>query len=401
MVRLLYSNTNKENFLMENIAVVGIANLFPGSKAPQQFWQQLLEKQDCRSIATVDQMGVDPAKYTGKKGDTDKFYCIDGGYIRDFAFDPSGFAIDADHLNQLDDLNQWALYVTQQALKDAGYWGSDALAKCGVILGNLSFPTKSSNHLFMPLYHQVVDNALKQLLNPDFQLSSFTAPADVHPDNALVAGYPSALLAKAAGLGGSHFSLDAACASSCYSVKLACDYLHTGKADMMLAGAVSGADPMFVNMGFSIFQAYPANNTHAPFDKNSQGLFAGEGAGMMVLKRHSDAVRDGDTIHAIIKGGALSNDGKGEFVLSPNTKGQVLVYERAYENANVDPHDVDYIECHATGTPKGDNVELGSMETFFSRYDTKPLLGSVKSNLGHLLTAAGMPGMTKAIYALN
>ncbi|HBY86421.1 MAG TPA: hypothetical protein DEO86_11145, partial [Colwellia sp.] len=95
--------------------------------------------------------------------------------------------------------------------------------------------------------------------------------------------------------------------------------------------------------------------------------FAGEGAGMMVLKRHSDAVRDGDKIHAIIKGGALSNDGKGEFVLSPNTKGQVLVYERAYEDAAVDPRDVDYIECHATGTPKGDNVELGSMDTFFSR----------------------------------
>ena len=77
------------------------------------------------------------------------------------------------------------------------------------------------------------------------------------------------------------------------------------------------------------------------------------------------------------------------------------MYERAYENAGVNPKDVDYIECHATGTPKGDKVELGSMDTFFSRYDNKPLLGSVKSNLGHLLTAAGMPGMTKAIWALN
>lgn len=405
---------------MENIAVVGIANLFPGSKTPEEFWQQLLEKQDCRSKATAAEMGVDPAKYTGKKGDTDKFYCVHGGYIRDFDFDASAFVstsngLTADYLNQLDDLNKWALYVTEQALKDAGYWGDSPankrlLEKCGVILGNLSFPTKSSNHLFMPLYHQVVDNTLKQLLNNDFQLSSFSpeqakAMGAVHADNALVAGYPSALLAKAVGLGGTHFSLDAACASSCYSVKLACDYLHTGKADMMLAGAVSGADPMFVNMGFSIFQAYPANNIHAPFDKNSQGLFAGEGAGMMVLKRHSDAVRDGDKIHAIIKGGALSNDGKGEFVLSPNTKGQVLVYERAYDNAGVDPKDVDYIECHATGTPKGDNVELGSMDTFFSRFPrengNKPLLGSVKSNLGHLLTAAGMPGMTKAIRALN
>ncbi len=405
---------------MENIAVVGIANLFPGSSAPEEFWQQLLKKQDCRSQATIEQMGVEPSKYTGKKGDTDKFYCVNGGYIRGFDFDASAFVeknndLTTDYLYQLDDLNQWALYVTQQALTDAGYWRSEKLDNCGVILGNLSFPTKSSNHLFMPLYHQSVDGALKQLLDKDFQLSHFSPTQSdknerinnglVHADNALVAGYPSALLAKAAGLGGTHFSLDAACASSCYSVKLACDYLHTGKADMMLAGAVSGSDPMFVNMGFSIFQAFPANNIHAPFDKNSQGLFAGEGAGMMVLKRHSDAVCDGDKIYAIIKGGALSNDGKGEFVLSPNTKGQVLVYERAYDNAGVDPKDVDYIECHATGTPKGDNVELGSMETFFSRFkrsnQQKPLLGSVKSNLGHLLTAAGMPGMTKAIWALN
>ncbi|NRA62455.1 MAG: 3-hydroxyacyl-[acyl-carrier-protein] dehydratase FabA, partial [Psychrobium sp.] len=386
---------------MENIAVVGIANLFPGSSDTTQFWQQLLEQQDCRSVATAKQMGVEPSKYHGKKGDNDKFYCVHGGYINEFDFDPSGFNVDSDYLSKLDDLNQWALYVTKKALTNAGYWGAKARQECGVILGNLSFPTKSSNQLFMPLYHQVVDNALKQLLHKDFELSHYTEHKTTHADNALVAGYPAALIAKAAGLGGSHFALDAACASSCYSVKLACDYLHTGKANMMLAGAVSGSDPMFVNMGFSIFQAYPGNNIHAPFDKNSQGLFAGEGAGMMVLKRHSDAVRDGDTIHAIIKGGALSNDGKGEFVLSPNTKGQVLVYERAYENAGVDPSAVDYIECHATGTPKGDNVELRSMETFFSRVGNKPLLGSVKSNLGHLLTAAGMPGMTKAMMALE
>ncbi|GLS91009.1 beta-hydroxyacyl-ACP dehydratase [Psychromonas marina] len=389
---------------MENIAIVGIANLFPGSSQPDEFWTQLLNKQDNRTQITAAEMGVDPAKYLGKKGDTDKFYCMYGGYIRGFDFDATPFVqrgLNADYLNQLDDLNKWGLYVTEQALKDAGYWGSDALGECGLILGNLSFPTKSSNHLFLPFYHHVVENALKQLTSANFQLANFTQAQTVNPDNALVAGYPSALLAKASGLGASHFSLDAACASSCYSLKLACDYLHTGKADMMLAGAISGADPMFVNMGFSIFQAFPANNKHAPFDNDSQGLFAAEGAGMMVLKRHSDALRDGDTIHAIIKGGALSNDGKGEFVLSPNTKGQVLAYQRAYQDAQISPANVDYIECHATGTPKGDKVELGSMETFFSEYNHKPLLGSAKSNLGHLLTAAGMPGVTKAIYALN
>ena len=389
---------------MENIAVIGIANLFPGSSTPDEFWSQLINKQDNRSAITEKELGVDPLKYYGKKGENDKFYCMHGGYIRNFEFDHSPFinqGLTESYLNQLDDLKRWGLYVTQQALSDAGYWGSDKLLNCGLILGNLSFPTKSSNHLFLPFYHHVVENALQHLTDKRFQLSNFTLKKEPQADNALVAGYPSALLAKAAGLGGTHFSLDAACATACYSAKLACDYLHTGKADMMLAGAVSASDPLFVNMGFSIFQAFPENNNHAPLDKNSQGLVAGEGAGMMVLKRHSDALRDGDTIHAIIKGGALSNDGSGEFVLSPNSKGQVICYQRAYKDAQVDPADIDFIECHATGTPKGDKVELSSMETFFSQYNHKPYLGSAKSNLGHMLTAAGMAGMSKTIWALN
>ncbi|NRA42444.1 MAG: 3-hydroxyacyl-[acyl-carrier-protein] dehydratase FabA, partial [Pseudomonadales bacterium] len=386
---------------MEDIAIISISSLFPGAHTPDALWQKLLEKQDCRSEATKAQMGVEPSRFYGKKGDDDKYYCMNGGYINDFHFNPQGYLLDADYLAAMDDLHQWVLHTGKQVIDQAGYWGSDILSRTGVIMGNLSFPTKKSNHLFLPLYHQVVNDSLQQGLGENFQLSHFTDSQTVHADNGLIAGYPVSLLAKACGLGASHFALDAACASSCYALKLASDYLQTGKADMMLAGAVSASDPMFVNMGFSIFQAYPGNNISAPLDTRSEGLFAGEGAGMMLLKRHSDAVRDGDTIQAIIKGAALSNDGKGEFVLSPNTKGQVLVYERAYDDGEINPDEVSYVECHATGTPKGDRVELGSMESFFSRTNSKPLVGSVKSNLGHLLTAAGMPGVTKAIYSLK
>jgi acyl transferase domain-containing protein/3-hydroxymyristoyl/3-hydroxydecanoyl-(acyl carrier protein) dehydratase len=387
---------------MDPIAVIGIANLFPGAKDSRQFWNNLIEKRDTRGTATYEQMGVDPQKYFGKKGDTDKFYCMRGGYITDFTFDTSGFALDAAFLNDLDVIYQWALHAAREALRDAGALNSPLLARCGLVLGNLSFPTRKSNHLFMSLYHKTVERALQQKLgNSNFTLDNFTEARDVDPHNGLIAGLPAALVAQALGLGGSHFAQDSACASSCYSVKLASDYLNTGKADLMLAGAVSAADPMFVNMGFSIFEAYPGNNISAPLDKNSQGLYAGEGAGVLVLKRHADAVRDGDRIHAIVRGGGLSNDGKGVFVLAPNTKGQVLAYERAYADAGVDPASVQFVECHATGTPKGDKVELGSMETFFGKHKSKPLIGSVKSNVGHLLTAAGMPGMSKAIRALN
>jgi len=391
---------------MENIAIVGIANLFPGSNAPDAFWQQLLQQQDNRTRITEQELGVDPDTFLGGKGETDKYYCLYGGYIRDAKFDAAEYVsvendLTEQALSGLDDLHHWSLYVTKRALIDAGYWQHEKLNECGLILGNLSFPTKQSNHLFLDAYRHVVELALQQTLATQLPLAPFAPDKKVAPENALVAGYPAGLLAKVNGLGGHHFALDAACASSCYSVKLACDYLQTGKANMMLAGAVSAADSLFVNMGFSIFQAFPENNRHAPFDKDSQGLFAGQGAGMMVLKRHRDAIADGDHIHAVIKGGSLTNDGKGEFVLSPNSKGQVLAYQEAYRNAQVDPTHVDYIECHATGTPKGDKVELSSMEQFFSQYHHKPLLGSAKSNLGHLLTAAGMPAMTKAIYALN
>lgn len=391
---------------MSKIAVVGISTLFPGASTPAEFWRNLVENRDGTSDATSAQMGVDPELFFAADAQAkDKYYCMRGGYIGDAAVTPEQLGIGAEQFEGLDDLNKWSLYVAREALKDSGYSGeTERLKRCGIILGNLSFPTKSSNQLFVPIYHQVLNKAIVELTGDEsFVLPRFSEGRAVTREAGLIAGYPAGLIGDTLGLKGVRFALDAACASSLYSTKLACDYLSTGAADMMLAGAVSAADPMFVNMGFSIFQAYPENGISAPLDTRSEGLFAGEGAGMMVLKRYEDAVRDGDTIHATILGGGLSNDGKGQFVLSPNTRGQVTCFERAYEDAGVDPGSVDYVECHATGTPLGDKVELTSMETFFGSGDDArvPLVGSVKSNLGHMLTAAGMPGMTKVIEAMK
>ncbi|MCU7836777.1 MAG: PfaB family protein [gamma proteobacterium symbiont of Taylorina sp.] len=388
---------------MDKIAIIGTACLFPGAETPEAYWENLLANKDSRISADVEHMGRDAKDYFSPHKDTkDKYYCTTGGYIQNFHFDSQGYALDKEKLQGLDNTFLWALHVCREALKDSGYSydsKSDHLSRCGVILGNLSFPTQKSNKLFLPLYHQAMSTPLKDLFNePDFKMGDEVS-GDF--DNGTVAGLPASIISQALSLGKVSLVLDAACASSLYSMKLACSYLSSHKADMMLAGAVSAADPWFVSMGFSTFKAFPEDVISRPLDKSSSGLNTGEGAGMFVLKRYQDAVRDGDNIHAVISGIGLSNDGKGKFVLSPNQAGQVTCYDRAYKDTNIKPDDVDYIECHATGTPLGDETEIHSMESFFADKDIHFSMGTAKSNFGHLLTSAGMAGMLKIILAMK
>ncbi len=396
------------------IAIVGLATLYPDAKSPQQFWQNLLDKRDSRSTLTDKKLGANSADYQGVQGESDRFYCDQGGYIENFSFDSAGYKLAADSLESLDNSFLWALDTSRKALADAGIAldNDELLGRTGVIMGALSFPTERSNDLFLPIYHSAVEKALQDKLgSQNFKLNATNSgsqravnESSLNSANGAIAHNTSKVVADALGLGSAQLSLDAACASSVYSLKLACDYLSTGKADVMLAGAVSGADPFFINMGFSIFHAYPDHGVSVPFDGDSKGLFAGEGAGVLVLKRLEDAERDNDKIYAVVSGVGLSNDGKGQFVLSPNPKGQVKAFERAYAASDIEPKDIEVIECHATGTPLGDKIELTSMETFFEdklQGTNAPLIGSAKSNLGHLLTAAGMPGIMKMIFAMK
>jgi len=213
------------------------------------------------------------------------------------------------------------------------------------------------------------------LKDSSFNLRSDSSLGEGNLANGSIASYPATVIAQALNLQGGSFALDAACATSLYSMKLACSYLLSGKTDLMLAGAVSAADPWFVAMGFSTFNAFPENIASKPLDQNSSGLNTGEGAGVFVLKRYEDAVCDGDNIHAVIDGVGLSNDGKGKFVLSPSKKGQTKSYERAYQSAGIKPEKIDYVECHATGTPLGDDVEVQSMADYFSDKDIHFTMG--------------------------
>jgi PfaB family protein len=390
---------------VEKIAIIGFSCLFPDARNPEEFWQNLVEQKASISEATAEEMGVEPEIfYHPRKGQPDKTYSLKGGYIRNFNLDPSGYNLSSEFIESLDDTFKWSLYAAKQAFQHSGYWGDKAaLSRCGVILGNLSLPTKYSNQLFTPIYNQIIEPAVGELLqDEDFHLANVPTSTKASPYNAQISGLPAAIVAQALSLSSAHFSLDAACSSSLYAVKLASHYLWSGKTDLMLAGAISCADPLFLRMVFSGVQGYPENNDLSrPLDRSSRGLIPGDGTGMLVLKRYSDAIRDNDEIYATVCGNGLSNDGRGKYLLSPNSRGQMLAFERAYNEAQVSPKDIDYVECHATGTLLGDATELNSMDTFFGKHQATPLVGSVKANVGHLLTTAGMASMIKVIQSMS
>src|SRR5208283_259750 len=178
-----------------------------------------------------------------------------------------------------------------------------------------------------------------------------------HPLNRHVTGLPAELLAHALGFGGAAFTLDAACASSLYAMKLAVDELRAGRADAMLAGGLCRPDCLYTQMGFSQLHALSPSGRCSPFDAAADGLMVGEGAGVMMLKRLPDALREGDRIYALIAGIGLSNDVQGK-LLAPSAEGQLRAMRAAYQQAGWAPQDIDLIECHATGTPVGDAVEF-------------------------------------------
>ena len=218
-----------------------------------------------------------------------------------------------------------------------------------------------------------------------------------------VVSVPAALLARTLGLQGGCFTLDAACASSLFAIKLACDQLARGRADMMIAGGVSRPDSLYTQIGFTQLKALSPSGRCAPFDRQADGLVVGEGTGMVVLKRMSDALACGDIIHGVITGAGWSNDIGGNLV-APASDGQIRAMAAACKQAGWSPGDVQHIECHGSATPVGDGVELNSMKTLWENAGvtgTTCAIGSVKSMVGHLLTAAGAAGFIKTLMAMK
>uniref|UniRef100_UPI000A9EC98D beta-ketoacyl synthase N-terminal-like domain-containing protein n=1 Tax=Streptomyces niveus TaxID=193462 RepID=UPI000A9EC98D len=380
----------------EPIAVVGRGCVLPDALDPDTFWDNIAAGRTSLSAAPDEDRWRLPRRWAMGTVDDhlDRTWTDAGGYVRGFesVFDPGGFRIAPERIMSLDPLFHWVMYGVRQALTEAGSEGP--LPRAGLVLGNLSYPTPTgavyAEHVWLSAQQPALRDAL------------LTEERRRRPDarNRFSSGLPARLAARALGLGAGAWSLDAACASSLYAVKLACDRLHDGTADLMVAGAVSRADPLYLHVGFCGLSATSRTGRSRPFHRAADGLVHGEGAGFVALMRLSDARAAGLPVLGVIRGVGLSNDGRGAGLISPAEEGQVRAMRLAYEAAGVAPGTVSLVECHATGTPVGDAVEARGMAQVFGAGADVPI-GSVKSNVGHLLASAGVAGLLKVLGALR
>ncbi|QEH37092.1 Polyketide synthase PksN [Aquisphaera giovannonii] len=378
------------------VAIVAYAGFLPGGGDLDDFWGRVVSGIDATSEIPDGRWLIPPADvYDPSIARPDRVYSTRGGFVPDIPADAEGLDVDPAYLDRLDPGVRLALVAGRDAWRAARTSGLDR-KKVGVILGHIVLPTEGSSAYSREVLGRRLERTLGIGGHDDEEPS-------IEPWNAFPASLPAALLARALGLGGEAYTLDAACASSLFATKLAVDALQSGRVDAMITGGHSRPDPLYTQMGFSQLKALSSRGKPAPFDASGDGLVVGEGTGLFVLKRLSDALRDGDRIHGLIRGTGVSNDVHGD-LLAPSSEGQLRAMRSAYEQAGWSPSDVDLIECHATGTPVGDAVELESLRALWDGQRApagRCVIGSVKSNVGHMLTAAGAAGLIKLLLALE
>ncbi len=377
----------------QGIAIVGIGGVFPGANDLQSYWENILAAKDCSREPPAGRWLLDlDDVYQAGEFQKDKTYSRRACFVDGFTPKLDGLNLDMDYVAALDPMVQLLLHAANQAWRD-GQTGTLDLSRVGSIIGNIALPTDAAS--------AIADETILPIIEKHL-LGSSKSRERTHPDNRYVAGLPVSILARGLGIGGVAYTLDAACASSLYALKYAVDELVSGRADAMLCGGLSRPDALYTQMGFSALHAVSASGHCSPFDRKGDGLVVGEGCGMLLIKRLEDAIAHGDHIYATVESAGLSNDIEGN-LMSPDSEGQLRAMHAAYEKAEWDPSDVDLIECHGTGTPVGDAVEFNSLCTLWGdrRNEKDCVIGSVKSNIGHLLTAAGAAGLIKVLLAMQ
>lgn len=368
---------------IELIAIVGMACRFPGASGIERYWQNLRDGVESITVFRDEELlvaGVEPAtvahpRYVKARGRLEEHDFFDAAF---FGFTPSEAAV-------TDPQHRLFLECAWEAMEHAGYDPRQSGEGTGVFAG-----------AGLNTY------ALRNLMaDPDILSKEGEYRILIGNDKDFVATRTSYKL----DLKGPSLNISTACSTSLVAVHYACNGLLAYQCDMALAGAVSIYTPQDQGYMHEPGGILSADGHCRPFSADAGGTVGSAGVGIVILKRLADALADGDTIHAVVRGTAVNNDGADKIgFTAPSVEGQARVIVEAQEMAGVSPESIGFIEAHGTGTPLGDPIELAALSKAFSRGNTESgscYLGSVKSNFGHCDTAAGMAGLIKAVLALK
>lgn len=399
--------TRRQN--RDDIAIIGMACLLPKAGDVRQYWQNILRRVD--TIREVSDDRWRPADFFDpKRGTPDKSYSKWGGFLDDVQFDPTVFGIPPAALRSIEPMQLLALYVAKRALEDAGLdrrpfpkertsaiFASGGMNDLGTIY---IFRTLLAHYL--PKVPGLPEATRKHIMQTLYERELPNWTEDSFPG--FLGNVVAGRVANRLDLGGTNFAVDAACASSLAALDVAIKQLRNGDADVALVGSIDGTNNAVAFMAFAQTHALSPRGRCRPFDDSADGIAIGEGVAALVLKRLSDAERDGDRIYSVIKGIGASSDGRNRSLTAPHPQGQVRALCRAYEDAGVNPSTVGLIEAHGTGTAVGDKSEIESINTAFGECNPAPqscAIGSVKSMIGHTKVSAGLAGLIKASLALK
>ncbi|MBO0806552.1 MAG: hypothetical protein J2P25_26165, partial [Nocardiopsaceae bacterium] len=406
----------------EPVAIVGMAVLLPGAPTLADYWRNLVTGAD--SITEVPPNRWQPSYYDPELADhPHRLYCRRGGFVDESAFfDPLPFGIMPGSVPDTEPDQLLALQVAADAIEDAG--GVDRLGdrdRIGVMLGRLGLAGMASMKFYARVMSQDQMARFSRELIPELperQLDKIRERiterlGPYHPENVigLMSNLAASRIANRLDLRGPSYTIDAACSSSLIAVDQAVTELTSGRLDAAIAGGVHHNHDISFWAVFNQIRALSRKQQIRPFHAEADGLLLGEGTGIVVLKRLADARRDGDRIHAVIRGTGVAGDGRSASLVSPETAGQVLAVRRAWAAAGLDPTAPDalgMLEAHGTATAVGDAAEVATMGTVFGPpvhaaggEGHPPVIGSVKSQVGHTLAAAGVSGLIKAALAVS
>jgi len=384
----------------QDIAIVGMACILPKAGDLQTYWENILAKVD--AITEVPKERWDWKKYYDPDPSApDKSYSKWGGFLDDVPFDPLNYGIPPNALSSIEPLQLLTLEVARRALDHAGYKNRPfARERASVILGvgggGADLAQRYGTRVAMTAANSASDSDSDTPLDlPKWTEDSFPG---------MLSNVAAGRVANRFDFGGVNYTVDAACASSLAAIYHAVNELEAGTSDLVIAGGSDTVQSPFAYVCFSKTHAFSFQGRCRTFDESADGIAISEGVAAVVLKRLSDAQRDGDRIYAVIKGIAGSSDGRDKSLTAPRVEGQLLALKRAYTKAGVSPSTVKLIEAHGTGTVAGDQAEIEALRRLFesSGVPTESCaVGSVKSLIGHTKATAGVAGIIKATLALH